>query len=65
MTPNVGSINVKRSIKQAARMMRDLDVGMLPVLDGELPVGTLTDRDIAIRAWPTAKIRRRHWSVTS
>jgi CBS domain-containing protein len=31
-------------------MMRDLDVGSLPVCDGERLQGMLTDRDITIRA---------------
>ena len=30
-------------------MMRDDDVGLVPVVDGDRLVGTLTDRDIAIR----------------
>ena len=38
------------SIRDAARQMRDLDVGMLPVEDNGQIVGTVTDRDIAIRA---------------
>jgi CBS domain-containing protein len=34
---------------EAAAKMRDLDVGSLPVCDGERLEGLLTDRDIAIR----------------
>lgn len=30
-------------------MMRDEDVGLAPVVEGDRLVGTLTDRDIAIR----------------
>jgi len=38
------------SLRDAAEQMRELDIGMLPVeKDGEI-VGTLTDRDITIRA---------------
>jgi CBS domain-containing protein len=37
------------SLKEAAQLMRDLDVGMIPVCDGETLQGMITDRDIAIR----------------
>jgi CBS domain-containing protein len=37
-------------ICEAARMMKQCDVGMLPVCDGERLVGAITDRDLAIRA---------------
>lgn len=33
-----------------ARMMRDLDIGAVPVGDGDRLVGMVTDRDIALRA---------------
>ena len=35
---------------EAAQLMRDLDVGMIPVCDGDTLQGMITDRDIAIRA---------------
>lgn len=41
------------SLQQAAAKMRDLDVGSLPVCDGQHLRGAITDRDITIRA--TAK----------
>jgi CBS domain-containing protein len=34
---------------EAARLMRDEDAGLIPVVEGEKLVGTVTDRDIAIR----------------
>jgi len=34
---------------EAARVMRDDDFGLVPVVDGDRLVGTVTDRDIAIR----------------
>lgn len=37
-------------IRDAARHMRELDVGMLPVEENGEIVGTVTDRDITIRA---------------
>jgi CBS domain-containing protein len=33
----------------AARLMRDEDAGIVPVVEGEKLVGTVTDRDIAVR----------------
>jgi CBS domain-containing protein len=38
------------TIYDAAAKMRHLDIGLLPVWDGERLVGMLTDRDITIRA---------------
>ncbi len=49
MSRNVESIQPDTTIKDAAEKMRLLDVGFLPVCDGETVVGTLTDRDITIR----------------
>lgn len=34
---------------EAARPMRDEDVGTIPIVEGDKLVGTVTDRDIAIR----------------
>jgi len=37
------------TLRETAQLMRDLDVGMIPVCDGNRLQGTITDRDIAIR----------------
>ena|SRR5438128_8700961 len=37
-------------VSEAARKMKQWNVGMLPVCDGERLVGAITDRDLAIRA---------------
>jgi len=37
-------------LKDAAKKMKDLDVGLIPVCDGDRLKGVLTDRDITIRA---------------
>ncbi|MCP3722954.1 CBS domain-containing protein [Paraburkholderia sp. CNPSo 3272] len=50
MTRDAISIGPNDTIRQAAMMMADLKVGSLPVCDGEKLVGTVTDRDIAVRA---------------
>lgn len=37
------------SLRRAAELMQTLDIGALPVCDGERLVGMLTDRDITVR----------------
>jgi CBS domain-containing protein len=37
------------TLREAAKMMGDLDAGVLPVSDGDKLVGMITDRDIAVR----------------
>jgi CBS domain-containing protein len=49
MTRDFETVDEGASIQRAAETMRDLDVGILPVLrDGQL-IGTVTDRDITVR----------------
>jgi CBS domain-containing protein len=50
MTPAVEVIAPEASIYEAAEKMSHLDIGPLPVCDGERLVGMLTDRDITVRA---------------
>lgn len=50
MTRGFETVGVEATVQDAARAMRRLDVGALPVVDGETPVGIVTDRDIAIRS---------------
>lgn len=49
MTDNPRAIDAEKPVAHAARMMRDEDVGLAPIVEGDRLVGTLTDRDIAIR----------------
>jgi CBS domain-containing protein len=49
MTRGVSTIPPEATLKEAAKKMENLDVGPLPVCDGERLVGMLTDRDITIR----------------
>jgi CBS domain-containing protein len=49
-TKNPEVIHPDQPICEAANKMKNLDVGMLPVCDGERLVGAVTDRDIAVRA---------------
>jgi CBS domain-containing protein len=50
MTKDPKYITPETSLQDAARQLRDLDVGFLPVGDGRKLKGTLTDRDITVRA---------------
>jgi CBS domain-containing protein len=50
MTENVEVVAPDTPLEEAARKMRELDVGVLPVCDGERLVGMLSDRDLTIRA---------------
>jgi CBS domain-containing protein len=49
MTSNPCAVDADKPVAYAAKMMRDEDVGLAPIVEGERLVGTLTDRDIAIR----------------
>lgn len=50
MTQDVKILSPDATIKDAARQMRDGDFGLMPVGDNDRLVGTLSDRDIVIRA---------------
>jgi CBS domain-containing protein len=50
MTRGVAEIPPAATLHEAAEMMRTLDVGALPVCDGDRIVGMITDRDITVRA---------------
>jgi CBS domain-containing protein len=49
MSSNPCSIDAEKPVAYAAKMMRDEDVGLAPIVEGDRLVGTVTDRDIAIR----------------
>jgi CBS domain-containing protein len=50
MTPNVVSAMPETTLMDAALIMKNLDVGPLPVVDEGRLVGVITDRDITVRA---------------
>lgn len=50
MTRDVRVVRPEAGLQEAAQLMRDMDVGALPVCDGRRLMGMLTDRDIAVRA---------------
>ncbi len=50
MTPNPCCCQQDTPLQRVAQMMIDNDCGMIPVVDDDgTPVGTITDRDIAVR----------------
>ena len=50
MTPDPATCRVETPVQDVARMMIDNDCGQIPVLDDQgMPVGVITDRDIAVR----------------
>lgn len=49
MTTDVEVVRPEDTLRDAARAMADLDVGSLPVCDGQRMLGMVTDRDITIR----------------
>jgi CBS domain-containing protein len=53
MTRGVETISAAATLEQAAKTMRDHNVGILPVIDDDRVVGVLTDRDIVLRAVST------------
>ena len=50
MSSDVKVISPDMTITEAARHMRDDDFGMMPVGENDRMIGTVSDRDIAIRA---------------
>ncbi|MCC2652354.1 MAG: hypothetical protein K0Q60_2517, partial [Microvirga sp.] len=50
MTRNVRVVSPDRTIQEAARLMDEMNVGVLPVCDGRRLRGMITDRDITVRA---------------
>jgi|SRR6185503_10454247 CBS domain-containing protein len=55
MTQDVALVNPDQTLQKAARLMADLDLGALPVAQGDRLVGMITDRDIAIRGLAQGK----------
>ena len=49
MTSNPCTIDADQTVAYAARMLKDENVGLAPVVEGNRLVGTLTDRDIVVR----------------
>jgi CBS domain-containing protein len=50
MTRDVQVVAPDATIREAAALMKALDIGPLPVCDGRTLLGVVTDRDLAVRA---------------
>ena len=50
MTRNVRAANREMTLQEVARLMREGDMGAMPVVENEKLVGIVTDRDIVVRA---------------
>jgi CBS domain-containing protein len=62
MTPNPRTLDANATVQDAARVMRDEDTGVVPIVENGKPVGLITDRDIVVRgvadgAEPTRRVR--------
>lgn len=49
MTRDVRSIDSESTVEDAARMMKELNVGSLPVTENGYITGIITDRDVVLR----------------
>lgn len=49
-TKNPEVIHPDATLCEVARKMKQYDIGMLPVCDGDRLVGSITDRDLTVRA---------------
>ena len=49
MTKDVWSLGPEATVAEAAQAMRDMNVGSIPLVDGDQLVGVITDRDIVIQ----------------
>ena len=65
MTSNPRTVSPEDTIQNAARIMRDEDTGVVPVVDKGRAVGVVTDRDIVIRAVADGELNRPIGSIVS
>jgi CBS domain-containing protein len=65
MSTPIESVEASASLQDAARKMKQSNVGMLPVMSGETCVGVVTDRDLVIRGLAENSIDRRVQDVMS
>jgi CBS domain-containing protein len=58
MTSNPRTVSPEDTIQNAARIMRDEDTGVVPVVENGRAVGVVTDRDIVVRAVADGQLDR-------
>lgn len=49
MTKEIACVSADEPIERAAQLMKQYNVGSIPVCEGEKVIGIVTDRDIALR----------------
>ncbi len=49
MTPNPYTVSESDALREAARIMKEQDTGVVPVVSGKKIIGMVTDRDIVVR----------------
>jgi CBS domain-containing protein len=55
MTANPECVSEKDSLRDVARIMKNKDTGVVPVVNGRKIVGLITDRDIVVRGLAEGK----------
>jgi len=55
MTPDIEAVTPDETLRTAARLMADLDLGALPVSEDNQLIGIVTGRDLAIRVVAEAR----------
>jgi CBS domain-containing protein len=55
MTANPDCVSENDSLRDVARIMKDKDTGVVPVVDGRKIIGLITDRDIVVRGLAEGK----------
>ena len=60
MTTGVECISPDTTLQEAASRMKSLDVGFLPICQNDRLIGTVTDRDIVVRAVGEGKSSSTH-----
>jgi CBS domain-containing protein len=58
MTKSVVSLNSEDSVERAAQLMKEHNIGAVPVCQGDKVIGIITDRDVALRSVASGKDSR-------
>ena len=65
MSKNPRTVTPEATVRDAARLMQEEDVGIVPVVEQDRLVGLITDRDIAIRVVAEGRAEARVRDVMS
>lgn len=49
MSKNIAAVNPDTPVEDIAKVMKDMNIGSVPVCEGDKVIGIVTDRDIVIR----------------